>query len=1730
MPRLIPCTGVQRLTPRDLTNPPHRSSLRYRMGTHAAFLDTMLARLSLFDAASDPGRAGAEAPDDPAQLATILRTRLTTRDPDDPSLALLDAWAAVADVLAFYQERIANEGFLRTAQHLRSLSELSRLVGYEPRPGVAARVHLAFEVDTPPEIPGLPSQGPSAFTPREVLIPRGTAVKSTPRPGTSQLPQVFETTDDLVARPEWNGLRPRLTRAMDLRSQNLSNIEQLYFQGVGLGLKPNDMLLIVPELNDQEPNSNRDSLAPVATTDRASPEAFSITSVEEQPEAQLTVVEVHNPFSPLSLARVVAPPLLAIADALARNNYMPPDELPKLRRSLLQLLPTPVGIARPTCLATLDGNLRLLPCTLAGPPKANEPLALPVLRAAHEARKAIVEAFTKIAPAPESPPSALTAASSDVAKAHRVFFETFDTLFRTITDPQQTSAFDVAATKANAAHANAAHVLFQIARQDTAAPWLFTLRADELARADKPFEHVAVVRGATSTDPVSIDFAFVVGALAATSAGEPLASVDPSGVQSTLAALAFPTNENSVEQPYYVRIHCASSNGNGVSYAMTRHQHPANAVDPPKGYPLQCNFIVAPSDSNNDFLRDLEFSTDSGEYQAKKVVVTRLNGTATLATTATGWTLATSPAASASPNTWTFTDNDGASARGLINSLKMTLPVTDISTFQVTFHTDTEPTSAILVTHLPTSRFRLYPQHLLTLLKNTDVNSLQEALAQLQKGLTSESQQIAALLEKAKSAETDAQLAGAERLARLRDLLHGTKQIIATLTGQQEPAAWIGENPSSLEAVRAKLQETVQSLTSALSSAPPLLLKALALSELTIPDDVASDDKKKQLASALDLFVTRTLRVKDDLDQLLGVYALSAQTIRSELAHRTSAITSPLRRLLDDDTLKVAAWADKVQALRDSLKNLADSNACTRDDTDVLAKVGDSAEGLAKAIIPGQSPASDALSTAQRRLLGFVSRVRAPSQQPELNAGQSIGGELNQAVADLRAALRPGSAATVNDDQIVALLRDKTYLLPQVASSLTADEGRVLRAALAQHRQGANSPPRVYVFREQAPLFGWNKPAPFVTEKDGEHCPDTLHVSPGPGDNDVETDNRVFLDGGHPAVVPGSHLLIRQIDGNDQIVEVLQAKVRPRTQYCISNQCTEVEVSPSWWHPTAPLSEGTYHLPNEDAAKLEADLKKAHFQVTTEADGSANTIVKISFNSPADQINVLRTSLAFCSPALLPLAEATDRETIRDPNSPDPSRAIELDRIALDLSLGQGVIVEFAGRQLLPAGDDVQRVFARIEQLTHIGPRYFGDRFTTRLVLDRSLPANYSLETVRIYANVVEATHGETVHEILGSGDGDQAFQAFALKKPPLTYVPSRLDRGAVTDLEVRVNDVRWDRRHRLDDPQQAPPHYTLRHDADGNAKIIFGDGRSGYRLPSGMENVQALYRSGIGAAGNAEPGQIDQLVNAPLGVRGVTNPLRGDGGADPDGPLDIRDRVPLMSRALDRLISAQDFADFALSFAGVGKASAKLIGTKVFVSVAGTTPEALVPDSLILRNLREAFQQNGPPEASCEVAPAELVFLQIIAKVKIDPRYEWRLVEPQIRAALLTRFAYERMQLGEDVRLADVFQTIEQVPGVIYVDVDTFRARREDNTTEDDSAPRPRVAVHDAFEDQQPRPATHRETAPPDTQPAGTDVGNPVSSAAFGSAPATLQPAWVAEVCFLTPEIPNLLYLTQIP
>lgn len=218
------CAGVDRRVPRPIDNPPGLPELSYRVGEHADFLATMLAALG----------TRAIHPEGASQPVTPLRA-LSTRSLSDPAVALLDAAAGVADVLTFYQERIANENYLRTATEDRSVAELGRLVGYAPRPGVSAAVPLAFELEA---------------TSAPLVLPAGTRAQSVPEMG--QFPQTFETIGPIEARVEWNRLPPLAALPPRIEPRRIGT-RTIYLEGTATGLNPGDPLLLVFDPAAAEP-------------------------------------------------------------------------------------------------------------------------------------------------------------------------------------------------------------------------------------------------------------------------------------------------------------------------------------------------------------------------------------------------------------------------------------------------------------------------------------------------------------------------------------------------------------------------------------------------------------------------------------------------------------------------------------------------------------------------------------------------------------------------------------------------------------------------------------------------------------------------------------------------------------------------------------------------------------------------------------------------------------------------------------------------------------------------------------------------------------------------------------------------------------------------------------------------------------------------------------------------------------------------------------------------------------------------------------------------------------------------------------------------------------------------------------------------------------------------------------------------------------------------------------
>jgi len=142
--------------PAVVTNPPGQDAIAYRVADFAGIRAALLAAL--------PGEQ---------ELSSFAPA------PGDLGLQILEWWAYLGDILTFYNERIASEAYLRTATRRDSLDRLVRVLGYRPRPGIAATGTLA--------VLARPGSGAGALA-----VPAGLAITSAPSPGVPA--QTFETT------------------------------------------------------------------------------------------------------------------------------------------------------------------------------------------------------------------------------------------------------------------------------------------------------------------------------------------------------------------------------------------------------------------------------------------------------------------------------------------------------------------------------------------------------------------------------------------------------------------------------------------------------------------------------------------------------------------------------------------------------------------------------------------------------------------------------------------------------------------------------------------------------------------------------------------------------------------------------------------------------------------------------------------------------------------------------------------------------------------------------------------------------------------------------------------------------------------------------------------------------------------------------------------------------------------------------------------------------------------------------------------------------------------------------------------------------------------------------------------------------------------------------------------------------------------------------------------------
>jgi hypothetical protein len=336
------------------------------------------------------------------------------------------------------------------------------------------------------------------------------------------------------------------------------------------------------------------------------------------------------------------------------------------------------------------------------------------------------------------------------------------------------------------------------------------------------------------------------------------------------------------------------------------------------------------------------------------------------------------------------------------------------------------------------------------------------------------------------------------------------------------------------------------------------------------------------------------------------------------------------------------------------------------------------------------------------------------------------------------------------------------------------------------------------------------------------------------------------------------------------------------------------------------------------------------------------------------------------------------------------------------------------------------------------------------LTITPDAPINLDSASAVLLANVAQASQGETVaNEVVGDGDASVPFPSFSLLKKPVTFLLGDGPHGAQSTLKVSVGRVRWQEVATLYNARPTDEVFVTRLADDSTLTMEFGDGITGARLPTGRANIVATYRQGVGLADQVGANTLTSLLDSINGVKRVTNPLAPDGGANRQSLADARTNAPTTVRTFGRAVSLEDFEDIALATGEIAKASASWVWTglqkTIFLTVAAQAGAKLSPDGL--RKLWAALLPHRDPNHPLKIDNFIRVPIRVAATLMADPRYDASAVQSAAFGALSAALSFDQLQLGQAIHLSSIYKALQNVPGVVAVDVTDLNFKSQDAT-----------------------------------------------------------------------------------
>ncbi len=307
--------------------------------------------------------------------------------------------------------------------------------------------------------------------------------------------------------------------------------------------------------------------------------------------------------------------------------------------------------------------------------------------------------------------------------------------------------------------------------------------------------------------------------------------------------------------------------------------------------------------------------------------------------------------------------------------------------------------------------------------------------------------------------------------------------------------------------------------------------------------------------------------------------------------------------------------------------------------------------------------------------------------------------------------------------------------------------------------------------------------------------------------------------------------------------------------------------------------------------------------------------------------------------------------------------------------------------------------------------------------------------------------------EVLGVSDGTPG-QSYRLGHPGLILrsrgAGAQINRDVILISELGGEPTEWTLVESLafsraggTDATGSTHDFILEVDEEDRATVRFGDGQLG-AIPDAGSELRITYRVGGGSHGNVAAGAVEILLEAPelaqIGAQ-VTNPEAATGGAERETIEHAVEHAPSVFRSFKRAVTAEDYRALALDFGGVGKVRAEAGHWNTVTLYVAPEGGGAVSD-VLEANLLAYFEDKRPLSTLIEIQDVDYVDVHVTAEVGVKSYYSRADVEEQVRAGAGGLLAFDNVDFGQTLYLSKVYEEIEKIEGVEFVNVTEFRRR----------------------------------------------------------------------------------------